>query len=186
MKLIIGLGNAESRYDTTRHNVGFWLLDHIARGEQLVWKQSDKFHVCIAETSYHDEKVLLIKPTTYYNQVGESARAVMDFYKLSPEDILIIHDDLALPLGTIRTRMGGSDGGNNGLKSLSAHIGEQTARLRIGVWTDEHIVRDKTDVVLGKFTSAEITLLTQLLPKLELLVQQFITGTFEATTHQSS
>ena len=127
MKLILGIGNPERQYDGTRHNVGFQMLDKIAADAGVSFKRSDKFRADIAEISMSGEKALLVKPTTYYNLVGESARSLLDFYKLSPGDFLIIHDDLALPLGTVRTRVGGSDGGNNGLKSLSAHVGTGTA-----------------------------------------------------------
>lgn len=184
MKLILGIGNPERQYDGTRHNVGFQMLDKIAADAGVSFKRSDKFRADIAEISMSGEKALLIKPTTYYNLVGESARSLLDFYKLSPEDFLIIHDDLALPLGTVRTRVGGSDGGNNGLKSLSAHVGTETTRIRIGVWTDHHHGTDKVSVVLGKFTQAERTALEAIGPTISRLVRDFMNGSLEITTHR--
>ncbi len=184
MKLIIGLGNPEARYNGTRHNVGFAVLDDFARAHDAAWKNSPKFKALTAEITVGDEKILLIKPTTYYNLVGESARALIDFYKLTVHDILVVHDDLALPLGTIRTRHGGSDGGNNGLKSLAAHIGSDTARLRIGVWQDAHQQTDKTSLVLGKFTSQEQALFASQLPTARRVMTAFAAGSFDATTHR--
>lgn len=185
MKLVIGLGNPESRYVGTRHNVGFAVLDAIASHHQAIWKDSSKFKAQLTEVGIGSEKVLLVKPMTYYNLVGESARALMDFYKLASSEVLVVHDDLALPLGTIRTRLGGSDGGNNGLKSLTAHIGTETARLRLGVWTDAHPGIDKVALVLGKFKSEEREIFEAQLPKTVKIIEQFAADDFEATTHRN-
>ena len=107
MKLIVGLGNPESRYDNTRHNVGFMMLDRFAEQQSLAFKPMPKFKAFVAEYS-GPHKALLFKPTTYYNESGTAVRAVADFYKIEPGDILLVHDELALPLGTIRTRYKGS------------------------------------------------------------------------------
>ncbi len=185
MKIIIGLGNPEPKYDHTRHNVGFWLLDTYAAANGGTFTTQPKFKADIATVTVGSGKALLVKPHTYYNLVGESARAIIDFYKAVPQDILIIHDDLSLPLGTIRTRIGGSDGGNNGLKSMNAHLGaEHTARIRIGVWTDEHHGADKVGVVLGKFNTAERKAITDLQPTINSLITDFINNRFVQTTHK--
>ncbi len=184
MKLIVGLGNPESRYDNTRHNVGFRMLDNYAAVHNATFKHSDKFRADIAEQTIDGEKLLLAKPTTYYNLVGESVRSIIDFYKLTPEDVVIIHDDLALPFGTIRTRIGGSDAGNNGIKSMNQHLGQATSRIRIGVWTEHHEQMDAVSVVLGKFTGDERTNLDDLEPKVAELIKKFATGAFEVTTHR--
>ena len=186
MKLIFGIGNPEQRYDGTRHNVGFLMLDILAQNLDASFKRSEKFRADIAEAVIEGEKVLLVKPTTYYNLVGEAARALLDFYKLAPSDILIIHDDLALPLGTVRTRIGGSDGGNNGLKSLGTHIGTGTARVRVGVWTETHHGADKASVVLGKFSRTEQSLVSAQEPTIAACIHNFIVGSFETTTHRYS
>jgi len=185
MKLIIGLGNPEPQYDSTRHNVGFWCLDTYAATHDLTWKRSDKFRAYITELTVNGEKVILAKPTTFYNLVGESARTIVDFYKIAFEDVLIIHDDLALPLGTIRTRQGGSDGGNNGLKSLGAHLGLDTHRIRVGVWAEHHDQTDKTSVVLGKLSRDEHAFMSKQSPKINQLIDDFISGAFVVTTHRS-
>jgi PTH1 family peptidyl-tRNA hydrolase len=156
MKLIVGLGNPESKYDLTRHNVGFLLLDHVAEQLGASWQEKSKFKGIIAETTIGGEKAVLLKPTTYYNLSGEAAKALVDFYKLSPDqDVLVLHDELALPFGTLRTRLSGSDAGNNGIKSLIAHLGPDFARIRVGIANDYAARQDAADFVLGRFTKAE-------------------------------
>ena len=156
MKLLVGLGNPESKYDLTRHNVGFLMLDLIAEQLGANWQPKPKFKGVIAEATIGGEKALLLKPTTYYNLTGEATRAVMDFYKLSAaEDVLVLHDELALPFGTLRTRLAGSDAGNNGIKSLIAHIGPQFARIRVGIASEHATRQDAADFVLGTFTASE-------------------------------
>ncbi|MEO5949199.1 MAG: aminoacyl-tRNA hydrolase [Candidatus Saccharimonas sp.] len=185
MKLVIGLGNPEPQFDSTRHNIGFWCLDTYVVAHDLKWKRSDKFHAYITELTAKSEKIILAKPTTFYNLVGESGRAIADFYKIELADVLIIHDDLALPLGTIRTRLGGSDGGNNGLKSLNTHLGLGTYRIRVGVWTEQHSQTDKVSVVLGKLSRDEQDTMIKQSPKINQLIDDFISGQFVATTHRS-
>lgn len=185
MKVLFGLGNPEAKYAGTRHNVGFWVLDQIAASYDIAFKAQTKLHALVAEIVSGDERVLLVKPSTYYNEVGQSARAIMDFYKLLPENFLIVHDDLALPLGTIRTRLGGSDGGSNGLKSLAAHIGSNTARLRIGVWTEQHHGTDKVGIVLGRLSKKEQEMLNNQYDTILSIATDFITGRLETTTHRA-
>ena len=184
MKLIIGLGNPETRYDGTRHNIGFAMLDRFAEQRDLGFKQQAKFKSLVAEYQ-GAEKVLLLKPLTYYNDSGMAARAVMDFYKVDATDILIIHDDLALPIGHIRTRIGGSSAGNNGVKSITASVGQETARLRIGIWNEQRNRMDDVDFVLGKFTKQESQILDELLQPVYTLIDLFTSGKFEATTLKS-
>lgn len=180
MELIVGLGNPEAKYDGTRHNVGFFVLDEFAREQGVAWKQNTKFKALIAELP--GKQALLVKPTTYYNLVGESVRAVMDFYKLSPEDIVIVHDDIALPFGVIRTREQGSDAGNNGIKSLNQHLGPTTKRIRIGTANELLEQIDAADFVLAKFTSSEQEQLTDtILPYAFAQIQKFLDGSFEPT-----
>ncbi|MEP6710637.1 MAG: aminoacyl-tRNA hydrolase, partial [Candidatus Saccharibacteria bacterium] len=134
MKLIFAQGNPGDQYNTTRHNVGFAILDALAKKFEASFTSKPKFFADIAELNIEGEKILLVKPATFYNETGKSARALVDFYKLAPAtDVLVVHDDLALPFGTLRTREKGSDAGNNGIKSLNAHLGPDYARLRIGI-----------------------------------------------------
>lgn len=183
MKVVFGFGNPEEKYRGTRHNIGFWATDSLAESWGVQFKLENKFSARVASTTVASEKVLLVQPQTYYNEIGTSARAILDFYKLEPSDFLLIHDDLALPLGTIRTRSGGSDGGNNGLKSIASHLGLATNRVRVGVWVDGHQTTDNISIVLGKLTRAEQQVLSSELPTIEQVVASFISGTFEATTH---
>jgi PTH1 family peptidyl-tRNA hydrolase len=156
MKLILAQGNPESKYDNTRHNVGFAVIDAFAESLQLRWTDKSKFNAMIAETTIDDEKIILAKPTTYYNETGQSARKIIDFYSILPEhDVLVVHDDLALPFGTLRTRTQGSDAGNNGIKSLNTHIGPDYHRIRIGIANDLREKIPDADFVLNRFTKDE-------------------------------
>lgn len=183
MKLIIGLGNPEERYKHTRHNVGFRLLTSYAADQGAEFQLKDKFRACLAELSVNGEKVILAKPTTYYNNVGEAGRLIADFYKIGPEDILIVHDELALPFGTIRTRIGGSDAGNNGIKSLNQHLGPDTARIRVGVYNELRDRIDDADFVLSNFTKTEDETLGSLAKKAADIIDDFISDNFTHTTH---
>lgn len=133
MKVIVGLGNPGSEYAKTKHNVGFMFIDAMA--EKLgVSEWRDKFEAKIAETRIGSEKVLLVKPMTYMNESGQAVGSIMSFYKLLPEDLIVVHDDMDIPAGTIRIRKKGSAGGHNGIKSILAHVGdEHFARVRIGI-----------------------------------------------------
>lgn len=133
MKLIVGLGNPGNEYAKTRHNVGFILVDALADHLNItLWK--DKFNAKIAEGRIGSEKILLVKPQTYMNNSGEAVGPLMRWYKLEPEDVIVAHDDMDIPAGTIRIRKKGSSGGHNGIKSLIAHLGsENFARVRLGI-----------------------------------------------------
>ncbi len=184
MKLVVGLGNPEPRYDLTRHNVGFWVLDQLALVAGLTFTTKPKHKAEIAEMTIGDEKILLVKPSTYYNLAGESIRSIVDFYKINPKDILVIHDELMLSFNTVRMRRGGSSAGNNGLKSLESHIGADTARIRIGIANDMREKMDDADFVLGKFSTDEIIQLSKLLPKITDCIDDFIAERFMPTTHK--
>lgn len=183
MKLIFALGNPGEEYAGTRHNTGFMTIDAFAKNHTASFAEKAKFHTYMAELSLEGEKVLLVKPMTFYNEVGVSARALVDFYKLTPsEDMLVIHDDLVLPLGTIRVRKKGSDAGNNGIKSLNTHIGQEYARLRVGIHANERT--DDTSFVLGKFTSSEIkTLKKAIIPKTNELIDNFVANRLSETSY---
>lgn len=133
MKIIVGLGNPGNEYAKTRHNVGFMLVDALAEHLNInLWK--DKFNAQIAEGRIGTEKILLVKPQTYMNNSGEAVGPLMRWYKVTPENIIVAHDDMDIPAGTIRIRKKGSSGGHNGIKSLIAHLGsENFPRVRLGV-----------------------------------------------------
>jgi peptidyl-tRNA hydrolase, PTH1 family len=185
MKLIFAQGNPGDKYAMTRHNVGFQILDEYAAKQSVSFSAKPKFFADIAELSMNDEKVLLIKPTTFYNETGKAARVLADFYKVAIDhDILVVHDELALPLGTLRTREKGSDAGNNGIKSLNAHLGPDYARLRIGIYNDLRDMVNDVDFVLSRFTKSEQeTLNDTVIPKTFKIIDSFAAGSFETTTH---
>jgi PTH1 family peptidyl-tRNA hydrolase len=182
MKIIFAQGNPGNEFTLTRHNVGFNLIDRLARQQGAIFSPKPKFHAEMADATIEGERILLVKPTTYYNETGRAARALVDFYKLDPvHDFLVIHDDLALPFGVIRTRPSGSDAGNNGIKSLNAHLGEQYNRIRVGIYNE---LRDRipdADFVLAKFTREEAEQLPKLSEHAEQFVTAFVRGDFPST-----
>lgn len=156
MKLIFAQGNPGSQYAATRHNVGFIMLDLFAKAHGGSWKAESKFNAELCELTIDGETVLLVKPLSFYNETGLAARMLVDFYKLTPAlDVLVIHDELALPFGTIRVREKGSDAGNNGIKSLNAHLGADYWRIRIGIWSELRDRMDDANFVLSRFTKDE-------------------------------
>lgn len=188
MKIIFAQGNPGTKYTYTRHNIGMLLLDVYAKQHDATFKDQAKFHARIAETSLHGEKVLLVLPTTFYNETGLSARALCDFYKLdSATDFLVVHDDLALPFGTIRTRAKGSDAGNNGIKSLNAHLGDDYHRIRVGITIERHPGIRDVDFVLGTFSKDEMSAITDTLAnRVSAMIDSFIQGDMALTSHTVS
>ena len=179
MKLIGGLGNPDKKYENTRHNTGFMAVDRLAG----VWTEKPKFHGQISEKDLDSEKIIYYKPSTYYNDSGIGVRSVKDFYKIDNNDILVIHDELALPFGTVRSRIGGSDAGNNGIKSLNAHLGEDYARIRVGIGQDDRREND-VNFVLNGFNKEESDNLPQVLDLADKLAHTFINGGLEHISHK--
>lgn len=180
MKVILALGNPGEKYVHTRHNAGFLVVNQLAAEQGAQFSNKPKFFSDIAELNMSGEKILLVKPTTYYNDVGISARALMDFYKLTLDNVLVIHDDTALDFGKIRVRKGGRDAGSNGLKSLHTHIGADFWHIRIG--TDNLLRRQIGDVdfVLSKFNTDERKILRDwTIPEAIKLIGTFLDGTIE-------
>lgn len=154
MKLIVGLGNPGKQYEKTRHNVGFLLLDeflHLHKG--VKWELSKKFNAEIAEITEDGQKILLLKPMTFMNQSGESVGLVSHYYKISPKDILVIHDDKDILLGELKVQTDRGHAGHNGVRSLIEHLNTQEfKRIRIGVKSEnEKKMVDTAKFVLGKF-----------------------------------
>ena len=184
MKIIFAQGNPGTEYEKTRHNAGFLALDYYAGKHNAQFQTKSKFHADIAELTIDGEKVLLVKPTTYYNETGKCARALADFYKVETTDILVIHDELALPFGTLRTREKGSDAGNNGIKSLNAHLGENYGRIRVGTANELAEKQSSYDFVLSKFNAEEAKkLTTDIFPKISDLIDDFVAGNHANTSH---
>jgi PTH1 family peptidyl-tRNA hydrolase len=134
IKLIVGLGNPGREYEATRHNAGFWWVDELARAHNASFKADSKFHGLVARASLHGHEVHLLKPQTFMNVSGRAVGAVAQFYKIEPAQILVVHDELDLPPGSAKLKLGGGHGGHNGLKDIIAHLGTKDFwRLRVGV-----------------------------------------------------
>lgn len=158
MFLIVGLGNPGLQYENTRHNIGFKVIDNIAK-EYNIEINRQKFKGVYGEGFINGEKVILLKPSTYMNLSGESIREVVDFYKLTCEDIVVIYDDISLDVGRLRIREKGSAGGHNGIKSIIAHLGTDVfPRIKVGVGQPNV---DLVNYVLGKFTDKEMEVLSE-------------------------
>lgn len=153
--MIVGLGNPGKQYTNTRHNVGFKVIDKLC--EKLhVTLDKEKFKGLYCIEHINGEKVLLLKPLTYMNLSGESIQPLMNYYHIPEENLLIIYDDLDLPVGSIRLRQTGSAGGHNGIKSIIAHVGTQTFnRIRIGIDRPKPGI-NIADYVLSKFSKQEL------------------------------
>lgn len=168
-KLIVGLGNPGSKYEQTRHNVGFMAVDRLAQAWQISLAEHKKFFgSCGDGRGPHGDKIILLKPTTYMNLSGQSIRAVVDWYKISPESVLVIYDELDLPVGRLRMRLSGSAGGHNGMKSAIAHLGTQNfPRLRIGIDNPKQNPpssnQGTVSHVLGKFSQQEAPVIAEML-----------------------
>ncbi len=179
IRIIAGLGNPGREYADTRHNVGFMLLDRLARRFNAAWK---------AEKAYKGELaagpgLLLVKPQTYMNLSGECVGALMRFFKFTPEQVLVVYDDLSFPCGSMRLRAGGSAGGHNGMKSLIAHLGsDRFPRLRVGIGVPGQ--KDMVGHVLGKFSPEEKPLLEDALSRAEQAVLTLLSEGFEAAANK--
>ncbi|MDR3633903.1 MAG: aminoacyl-tRNA hydrolase [Isosphaeraceae bacterium] len=157
MKLVVGLGNPGSKYEGTRHNIGYEVVDRLAAGGAGA-KFTRKFDGLVAETEIDFRRVLLLKPETFMNLSGRAVGQAVRFYKFELSDLLVVCDDLSLPLGRLRIRGGGSDGGQKGLRDVAAHLGtDQYPRLRIGI--GERWAADAADFVLSRFRPAERTVI---------------------------
>lgn len=154
MKWVVGLGNPGKEYEMTRHNVGFRVVDLFAEKHGIPLRDSKRSAI-IGEGRIDGERLLLIKPLTYMNRSGEAVRQVMDWYHLSVDDLLVIYDDLDLPVGSLRLREKGSSGGHNGIKSIISHIGTVAfKRIRIGIGRPPEGI-PVPDYVLSSFSKAE-------------------------------
>ena len=161
MKLIVGLGNPGQQYESTRHNIGFMVLDRLleetALGGVPLWKQKGKGE--LASTIVGSESLYLLKPTTFMNLSGEAVQEVARFYKIDAHEVLVVHDEIDLPFGCIRLKKGGGDGGHNGIKSVASQLGSRDfTRLRLGVGRpddEKQKNRSVSNWVLSPFDAAE-------------------------------
>lgn len=173
MKCLIGLGNPGRKYKETRHNTGFRVIDKVAEHFHVEISQK-KFNGLYVKFKHEGQDILLLKPCTFMNLSGESVSSFVNYYKINLKDILIIMDDLDLPVGRIRVKRSGSDGGQRGLRNIIHHLGTQRLnRLRVGI--DNNKLIDTADYVLGKVEPEKMELYLDSLERAKLCAIDFIT-----------
>lgn len=175
--LIVGLGNPGKEYEGSRHNVGFMCLDEFAAKNNFEpWVNKKDLKCELAQATMADTKIYLVKPQTFMNLSGEAVQAVQHFYKLNNDQTVVVHDELDVNFGQVRCRVGGSPAGNNGIKSVSQHIGENYGRVRVGIGpkTPEQI--DAADFVLQDFSKAEQAKLPAMLREVSALLSEYAYG----------
>ena len=162
LKIVVGLGNPGSKYSGSRHNIGFMALERMASSAGFTFRQQTKLHGLAAETGVGDQRLRLLMPQTYMNDSGRSIRAALDWYGFAPEQLLVLVDDMDIPLGRLRLRAQGGAGGHNGLRSTIQHLGSQVfPRLRIGIGAPAENPEERraktVSHVLGSFSQSEQT-----------------------------
>ena len=193
MRLIVGLGNPGREYERTRHNTGFILVDALAATIDAPWEQDTKKKAVAARGVIDSEAVICLKPQTYMNLSGEAVTLFMNYYKLQPADVLVIHDDVDLPIGTVRLKKNGGDGGHKGVASIHQHLGSADfLRLRVGVGREEWFAggethksySDAAGFVLGSFSAGEMDQLTEVTRSVIEAVRLIVTGSLSAAMNQ--
>lgn len=178
MKLIVGLGNPETDYQTTRHNTGFLAVDSLISNTQypIILKMDKKNNALVGKGEINKKRVIIAKPLTYMNNSGIAVRALMDFYKIKPADLIVIHDDKDIPLGETRVQTDRGPAGHNGVKSIIEHLGTQNfTRIRVGVAPAEpNKIKDTGNFVLGKFTAEEKKVLNKVIENVIKKIEQII------------
>lgn len=189
MILVAGLGNPGPRYAETRHNAGFWAIDHLASAQPaLAWKA--RFHGQFAPANLAGQGIGLLKPETFMNESGRSVLAALTFFKLAPADVVVIHDELDLPLGEVRLKQGGGHAGNNGVRSIAGAIGPAFVRVRVGIGRPDPSFRgDIADFVLSSLPPADRTVLQGAVAKaaevVSLLVAQGLPAAMNVTNQRA-
>ena len=179
--LIVGLGNPGDEYAQTRHNTGFMVLDAFAKASNVVF--SDRRYGYVAETSVRGRKVLLLKPTTYMNLSGNAVRYWLNKENIEQQRLLVISDDVALPLGAFRLKANGSNGGHNGLGHIQQLIGQQYARLRMGIGSD-YPHGSQIDWVLGRYSEEELQQLQTSIDIATKIIESFVLAGIDITMNQ--
>jgi PTH1 family peptidyl-tRNA hydrolase len=175
--LIVGLGNPGPEYARNRHNIGFMCLNDFARKNNFAsWIHKKDLKCEITQATLGDTRVFLCKPDTFMNLSGEAVQAVMHFYKLNLGQLIVVHDELDINFGQIRCRVGGSAAGNNGIKSVTQHMGEQYGRVRIGIGPKVPTQMDTADFVLQDFNGEQSKELPTLLREVSALLSEYAYG----------
>lgn len=184
--IVAGLGNIGKEYEKTRHNAGFIAIDALAKkyGANI---DRVKFHATTAEVNIGDRRVLLMKPTTFMNNSGVAVAEAAGFYKIPPENVIVLHDEINFSVGVMRIRRKGSAGGHNGLKSIIAHLGSDVfPRIKIGVGNKPSPDYDLVDFVLGKFSSEDISALDEECERIIASVELMLDGKIEEAMNKYS
>jgi len=182
IRLIVGLGNPGAEYEQTRHNAGFWLVDQLARGEL---KRETRFQALASKTRIANNEVWLLEPQTFMNRSGQSVGALARFYKINPDEVLVVHDELDLPPGVAKIKKGGSSGGHNGLKDITAALGTQDYwRLRLGIGhpRELNLQQPVVDFVLHRPRKEEQAQIDQAIEKSLSVIALLCEGKFEQAT----
>ena len=175
--IIVGLGNIGKQYDNTRHNIGFAVLDEFARVNNFSdWLEKKDLKSHFTSQTIGETRVILIKPTTFMNLSGEAVQAASAFYKVPADKVVVVHDELDIPFGQIRTRMGGSAAGHNGIKSVTQHMGENYGRVRIGVGPKDPPQIDSADFVLARFSKEQMEQMPHLLKESTAILSEAVYG----------
>lgn len=166
IKLLVGLGNPGGQYARTRHNVGFWVLDALAEGLGCSWSEDKRFQACVAESRIAEDKLILLKPMTFMNKSGYAVVQALNYWKLQPVDLLVVHDELDFPVGVAKLKKDGGHAGHNGLRHIMAQLGHgDFYRLRVGIGRPAH--KDMVvDYVLSSPSSEEKGLLKRVVEHL--------------------
>ncbi len=184
ISLLVGFGNPGAQYEKTRHNAGFWLLDKIADQHRIHFRLESKFHGEICRLNLNGQECWLLKPTTFMNLSGQAVNALAQFYKISPAQILIAHDELDLEVGIVRLKRGGGHGGHNGLRDTVKHLGTSDfARIRIGIGHPgqrEQVVNH----VLNQPSATERNAIDDSLTRITDLLPQILTSGFDKAMQQ--
>ena len=181
--LIAGLGNPGPQYEHTRHNVGFWWLDQLAHDLGATFKVENKFHGQLAQTQLAGHKLFLLKPLKFMNRSGQSVAALANFYKIPPSNILVIHDELDLPVGTARLKRGGGHGGHNGLRDIIAQTGgKDFLRCRLGI-AHPGAARQVSDYVLSKPSQADRQLILSAMDDSIRVLSDLVSDDLEKAMH---
>ena len=185
IRLIVGLGNPGAEYEQTRHNAGFWLVDNLANSSGARLNRETKYNALMAKTSISGQEVYLLEPQTYMNRSGQSVGALSRFFKINPDEVLVVHDELDLMPGIARLKKGGSAGGHNGLKDITAALGTQDYwRLRLGIGHPRtlSLQQQVADFVLHRPRREDQDLIEQAIDKSLLVMPAIVEGKFEAAT----
>jgi len=187
IRLIVGLGNPGPEYQLTRHNAGFWLVDNLANVQRSQLQRDNRMNALMAKTSIDGNEVWLLEPQTFMNRSGSSVGALARFYKIAPDEVLVVHDELDIDPGIAKLKKGGSSGGHNGLKDITAALGTQDYwRLRIGIGHPRNLNSQQpvVDFVLHRPRKDEQTLIDQSIEKCLQIIPLLTAGKFEMATLQ--